>query len=369
MSRCSVLIVDNDLKTADRAAKLLREQGYEVRVARDGSAARNMISKIPADLVLLNFRIPGGRGRDFVDYLLSRYSDFPKIIVTNCDDPKIRAELQGNEAVDFLSEPFGNDILLATISSALKSKLPASGGGEPDRLARLEKFFPFLAHEIRNPLHAISGALTVLQKKCDLQDDVVRRSLRIIKEETDHLNGFVQECLEFVHPPMKRRWAEVDINEVAGTVINVLSYMFGDAAGKIKITRDFDPGIPKIPANYEELKRAFLNILKNSFEAAGEGGNVSIRTKFAPDPAPGAVEISISDNGCGIKKEHLHNLFTPFFTTKLRGMGLGLAICRRIIAEGHGGKIFILSEEGSGTTVKIELPAGAKATRAGGREI
>ena len=136
---------------------------------------------------------------------------------------------------------------------------------------------------------------------------------------------------------------------------------------KFILTKDFDLNIPKIQANYEELKRAFLNILKNSFEAIGEDGKIHIQTKFIPDPAPGAVEISFSDNGTGVKKENLKDLFTPFFTTKLRGTGLGLAICHRIIAERHGGKISIQSEEGNGATIKVQLPAGAKPQHSGGR--
>jgi signal transduction histidine kinase len=362
-----ILIVDSDLRTADHAAKLLREQGYEVRVAKDGLAATNLISAMRVDLVLLNFRLAGGRGWELVDYLLNRHSGSPKIMIMDCDDERIRTELLAYEEVDFLSKPVENDVLLGAVRNSLKSKMPASGGGDPDRLASLEKFFPFLAHEIRNPLHAISGALTILQKRCDLKDDVVNRSVRIIKEEVEHLNGFVQECLDFVRPPVKRRLIDVDVNEVAEVVINVVAYMFADPPKRVQLTKDFDPNIPKIPANYEELKRAFLNILKNSFEAVGEEGAVTIRTKFTPDPGPGAVEISFSDNGTGVKKENLNNLFTPFFTTKLRGTGLGLAICRRIIVDHHGGKISIRSEEGSGATVKIELPAGAKSLRVGGQ--
>jgi len=189
---------------------------------------------------------------------------------------------------------------------------------------------------------------------------VVNHAVRIVKEEVEHLNGFVQECLDFVRPPVKSRLTAVDINEVAAVGINVVSYIFADMSKKIQLTKDFDPNIPKIQANYEELKRAFLNILKNSFEAVGEDGKIRVQTKFLPDPSPGTVEISFSDNGMGVKKENLKDLFTPFFTTKLRGTGMGLAICHRIIAERHGGEISIQSEEGNGATVKIRLPAGAK---------
>lgn len=362
-----ILIVDHDPNFAENAARLLRDEGYEVRVAGNGSTALSIISAASIDLVFLDYHLSDGKAGEIVDTLLNRSLNSPKIILTDCDDEKNRAKLLANQAVDFLSKPVENDVLLRVVKNALKSKLPPREEGAFDHFTSLEKFFPFLAHEVRNPLHAISGALTILQKRCDLKDDVVNRAVGIIKEEVEHLNGFVQECLDFVRPPVKSRLTEVDVNEVAGVAINVVFYMFEDLSKKIQLTKDFDPNIPKIPANYEELKRAFLNILRNSFEAVGEDGKIHVQTKFLPDPAPGAVAISFSDNGTGVKKENLKNLFTPFFTTKLRGTGLGLAICHRIIAERHGGKISIQSEEGNGAAVKIELPAGTKPQRPGGR--
>ena len=120
---------------------------------------------------------------------------------------------------------------------------------------------------------------------------------------------------------------------------------------------DMNSSLPKIYVNYEEIKQAFLNIVKNAFEAMPEGGQFTIRTRDKSDP-PKFVEVTFVDNGIGIKKENLSKLSNPFFTTKLRGTGLGLAICHRIINERHGGKIYIESEENKGTTIRVELPIG-----------
>jgi signal transduction histidine kinase len=148
----------------------------------------------------------------------------------------------------------------------------------------------------------------------------------------------------------------VDLNEVVSVVINILFHIFEDLSRKIKIREELQQELPKVWINYEEVKQAFLNIVKNSFEAMNEGGELIIKTHFKAEPAPGWVEVVFADNGPGIKKENLPSLFQPFFTTKVRGTGLGLAICRRIIAERHNGEIFIESEEGKGTIVKVELP-------------
>jgi signal transduction histidine kinase len=228
-----------------------------------------------------------------------------------------------------------------------------------DRYPSLERFFPFLAHEIRNPLHAISGALAIIQRRSDLKDELLAQSIKIINEEVQHLNDFVQGCLNFVRPPNVVRFVGVEISEVISVVINIVSHMLESESRKIKIITDIDPHLPKIYANYEEIKQAFLNIVKNGFEAMPEGGELIIKA-YPKSDSPRHIEITFTDHGMGIQQKNLNNIFSPFFTTKLRGTGLGLAICRRIIVERHHGKISIESEEKKGTTVRVELPTGRR---------
>jgi two-component system sporulation sensor kinase A len=151
----------------------------------------------------------------------------------------------------------------------------------------------------------------------------------------------------------------VEIPEVISVVINIISHIYESESKKIRIVTDMDPHLPKIYANYEEIKQAFLNIIKNAFEAMPEGGELTIKA-CAKSDSQKHVEITFKDNGIGIKKENLDKLFNPFFTTKLRGTGLGLAISRRIIVERHHGKIYLESEEKKGTTLKVELPVGRR---------
>jgi signal transduction histidine kinase len=151
----------------------------------------------------------------------------------------------------------------------------------------------------------------------------------------------------------------VEINEIISVVLNIISHIFESESKKVKIIRDIEPRLPKIYADYEEIKQVLLNIVKNAFEAMPEGGQFTIRACLKPDSQEN-IEIAFIDNGIGIKKENLDRLFNPFFTTKIRGTGLGLAFCRRIIVERHHGKIHIESEENRGTTVKVELPIGRR---------
>jgi signal transduction histidine kinase len=198
--------------------------------------------------------------------------------------------------------------------------------------------------------------MAIIQRRSDSKDKLLLQSIKVVREEVQHLNQFVQECLDFVRPPVRSRLAEIEINEVLSVAINVISHIFEEVSGKIRITAEFAPELPKIVASYEEIKQVFLNVMKNGFEAMKEGGELHIKTRFESTPNLGYIEVTFSDNGRGVEKESMKDLFQPFFTTKLRGTGLGLAICRRIIEERHGGKIRIESDAGKGTTVRVELP-------------
>jgi signal transduction histidine kinase len=193
-----------------------------------------------------------------------------------------------------------------------------------------------------------------------LEDELLAQSIKIIEEEVHHLNEFVQECLDFVRPPNKGHFTEVDVNELILIVITMMSHMFEELYHRIRITNETDPQLPKICANYDEIKQVFLNILKNSFEAIPDGGELVIKTGFKSNPSPGWVEIVFIDNGCGIKKENIKYLFEQFFSTKLKGTGLGLPICQRIVVDRHKGEVNIESEEGKGTKVTVRLPVKEK---------
>jgi signal transduction histidine kinase len=351
-----ILVVDDNPEFADIVSRVLSRQGCEISVARSGRDAIDKVSSESPELVLLDLKLPDISGGDLLKRIKGINEDTSVIIITGYGGEQVAVELMKAGAVDFLSKPLQMEVLIRAVRNALQIRDAQVEDKQDKHFSSLEKFFPFLAHEIRNPLHAIGGALAIIQRRSNLKDEFLAKSIHIIQEEVQHLNEFVQECLEFVRPPMKSRFIEVEIEEVINVVMNMMSHMFEDLSKKIKITTEMDSQHPKIYANYEEIKRAFLNIVKNSFDAMGEGGGLTIKAFFIATPPPGIMEIVFKDTGSGIPKDKMKNLFDPFFTTKLRGTGLGLAICHRIIVDRHHGRINIESEEGKGTTVKVELP-------------
>jgi len=354
-----ILVVDDNAEFAGLIRKILERKDFQVSIALDGKTAiEKVISDIP-ELVLLDLKLPDIPGEEVLIRIREIEKDIAIVVITGHGGEQVAVDMMRKGAIDFLSKPIDHEAFLSSINNALEIRDAQIEDRRFDRYPSLERFFPFLAHEIRNPLHAISGALAIIQRRSDLKDEILAQSIKIIDEEVQHLNGFVMECLNFVRPPNIVRFIGVEINELISVVINIISHIFESESKKIKIIRDIEPRLPQIYADYEEIKQVFLNIVKNAFEAMPEAGQFTIRGRLKSDSQEN-IEIAFIDDGIGIKKENLDRLFNPFFTTKVRGTGLGLALCRRIIVERHHGKIYIESEENKGTTVKVELPVGRR---------
>ncbi len=351
-----ILVVDDNIEFAKTVAKNLEREGFHVSLAPDGNTAIVAASNESPELVLLDLKLPDIPGLELLRIMKSINENMAVIVVTAYGGERVAIDLMKAGAIDFLSKPFNFDDLLNAVHNAFKISDAQREEKKDERYPHLEKFFPFLAHEIRNPLHAISGALAIIQRRSDLKDEILSQSVKVIQEEVQHLNEFVQECLDFVRPPSESRFVEIDINEVISFIVNTIPHRFEELCQKMSVSTDLTPGLPKIFGNYEEIKQALLNLVRNGLEAMDNGGELIIRSSFHPEPKPGWVRVVLVDHGLGMKEENLQFLFHPFFTTKPRGTGLGLAICKRIIVERHQGKIQIESQEGKGTTVTVELP-------------
>lgn len=248
---------------------------------------------------------------------------------------------------------------------------------ERERLAALGEMSAGLAHEIRNPLGAIKGAVQVLARGKATRE-VETEFLGIIREEVDRLDGVVTQFLDYARPEnMILELVPPDL-----LLRGVLSMVRAQGLPRnVLVDYEPNPAVPPVPMDIEKLKQVVLNLVLNGIDAMGQGGGTltvraalasqarvpslrrrapqvgDVRAKRGSVSTSDAVELTFEDEGTGILAEDAAKLFIPFFTTKAQGTGLGLAICERIIRN-HGGEIELVSVPGQGTrfTLRLALP-------------
>jgi len=216
-----------------------------------------------------------------------------------------------------------------------------------DRLATVGELASGLAHELRNPLAGISGALHVLGGQLAPGDDRLGL-LADLHAQIARMNKTLTDLLQHARPVKPQRIA-VEINGLLEQSLRFLP------RGEVEIVRCLGGALPFVQVDPSLLHQAFLNILVNARQAMPHGGRLTVETRIHPENAC-CVEIRFIDTGTGIPAENLPRIFQPFFTTKAQGTGLGLAIAARVIEE-HGGRITAESALGAGTTFSLVLPA------------
>ncbi|HEU4385466.1 MAG TPA: ATP-binding protein [Anaeromyxobacteraceae bacterium] len=230
-----------------------------------------------------------------------------------------------------------------------------------ERLAAVGRIASQITHEIRNPLNAISLNAELLAE--ELGPGAAGEApalLRAIGREIDRLNAVVEEYLRFARLPKPQK-AREDLNEILSGLLDFIAPEM--AAALVEVRRDLGPDLPPVMADEGQLRSAFLNLLRNAREATPGGGVVTVSTRSAE----GGVEAEVRDTGAGIPEEVLPRIFDPFYSTKERGTGLGLAFALQV-AEEHGGSLRCQSRPGQGTVFVLRLPAG-EAAAAPRREV
>jgi PAS domain S-box-containing protein len=220
---------------------------------------------------------------------------------------------------------------------------------ESERMASVGRMASHLAHEIRNPLTVIGGFATSIARQ--YQDDPkTHRNAMIIYEETRRLERALVNVLDYTRPlnPRKQR---VDLNKLVRETLMQFEGQLRDQG--ITLRMAMDDGLSEVPADAGMIKQVIINLVKNGLEAMEQKdtGTLSVATAPSEDHA----ELMIGDTGTGMSAETAAQLFSPFYTTKIGGVGLGLTISRRIVSQ-HGGQMEASSKLGVGSTFTVKLP-------------
>lgn len=224
---------------------------------------------------------------------------------------------------------------------------------ESERLKALTLLAAGVAHEIGNPLNAVTIHLQLLERElADVQDEELRENLsglvEISRREVTRLDRIITQFLRAIRPSMPDR-RPVQMGQLLDETLELMSHDICNR--RILVEREQEEKIPPVPADETQVKQAFFNVIKNALQAMEDGGILKISIECTDR----FVSVRFADNGPGISPENLGSIYEPYHTTKATGSGLGLMIVQRILRD-HGGEIEISSSLDHGTTFTLNFP-------------
>ncbi len=247
------------------------------------------------------------------------------------------------------AEPVGHAMILRDITESRRS---AEKTIESERFNALTLLAAGVAHEIGNPLNSLHIHLQLMERNVRKLESAAREELQesidIARSEISRLDSIVTQFLKAIRPSKPQLHPE-NLNNIVEEAVRFFAPEIEDR--DIVVEQELRSDLPLLELDRDQMKQAFYNVIKNSFEAMKRRGILRIRT----DIEDKHVLVSFTDTGGGMSAESLSRVFEPYFTTKTSGSGLGLLIVRRIVRE-HGGELAIESQEGKGITLTIRLP-------------
>ncbi len=246
------------------------------------------------------------------------------------------------------AEVAGSLLMTAIIRDVSKEAGLEKEVRQSQRLAILGEMVATVSHEIRSPLTLIGGFARQLERDPELGDKA-RSKLRIISGEVERLETILNE-LGDLSRPHKYDWRETDPAQVLERVATLMGPELKRAG--VKFTVSNGQGLPAVMADADRLSQVLINLINNAVQASGEHPVIEV----ALEPHPEGVLLEVRDQGSGVDPANAKELFTPFFTTKKGGTGLGLPVARRIVEE-HGGRIELTNRPEGGAVARVRLPA------------
>jgi signal transduction histidine kinase len=267
-------------------------------------------------------------------------------------DLTVRIDYSGKDEIGRLIDSFNSMVDKLDVAKTELEQFHFQQLEQADRLASIGEMAAGIAHEIKNPLAGISAAVTIIKDDIPVEDP---RSMILgeVLQQVQRLDKTVNDLLFFGKPSLPELSC-IDINYILDSTLKFASQH--RSVVNIEKRINLAPNLPTIYADGKQMQQVFLNLFLNAFQAMPGGGTLTITTGKTFRQGREYVTIDVADTGPGIPSQILEKIFTPFFTTKAQGTGLGLPICCKLIKL-HNGDIRVASNDHNGTVFTIELPA------------
>ncbi len=369
-----ILLVDDNTEFLNITQQLLQARTeYDILTLSEGSRTLEVSLKEKPDVIVLDVYMPDAEGPQVCRELkrAPEVANIPVLFLTAVGgDPRFRARCLEEGADDFLTKPANTDELIARLRVLLRIKslqeelrderdelerkvqARARELKEKETLAAIGKMVAGVAHEIRNPLGAISNSAAVLSRDLILEgeDD---KLMDIIVRESERLRLTINEFLKFAHPA-PYNYLPIDVRQLVEDVI-MLARRDGLCAEGLTFELELPEDLPPVEIDQDRIHQVLWNLIRNALQAVDNEGEIRVTLQSEQVNEAAGIQIVVSDTGPGIPEEDINHIFDPFFTRKARGSGLGLAMVQSTV-RAHNGVISVESNGGTGTIFTVWLP-------------
>ncbi len=364
-----ILLLDDDRLFLKSLEKALKREGYEVKALDNCREAIKEVESEFYELIITDVRMPDMNGLEFIEHVreIQKNGDQSQVmVITGYASQEVPIKAVKAQASDYITKPFETGEFLRSVKKNMeiagleKEKLRYTQELEEsnrklreardlalrnERLSAIGKLASGVGHELKNPLTNIRNSVYYLQNYLNTDEPEVKEYIETLSMETEVAERILSDLLNFSKA-----------TTLARERINICDPI-EEAVRTSNIPQDIlvESALPDegcfVEADYDKMKQVFQNLLSNSVSAMPDGGTITIKAECKEN----SVEVKLRDVGTGMNKETLERLFEPLYTTKQKGIGLGMSTVRDIIKH-HKGEISVESREGEGTEFTVKLP-------------
>ncbi len=266
------------------------------------------------------------------------------------EDFSQQIDISSQDEIGNLAQSF-NEMTLKLLQARERMETAHKRLLQAEKLASIGRISAGIAHEIRNPLTSVKLNIQKLERSENM-DEVEKEHLSLAQEGIKHMEKAIKDLLDFTRVSELHR-SRFSIVQIMEESIKTLSDYLN--LKKVSLKMHYEDHLPEVFVDGDKLRQVFLNILRNAYEAVDEGGEIGVSLSRLKEKSGDKVRVEISDNGCGIPEEEKDLIFEIFYTTKASGIGLGLAIAKKII-EQHSGTIRVKNNQRKGICFEISIP-------------
>jgi len=361
VDKARILVIDDEKVIRDSCKRILIAEGHIVKSAEDGNIGLRLFKEFRPDLVLVDLKMPGKNGMEVLEEIESSDPNVIKIVITGYATVDSAVDAMKKGAYDFIPKPFTPDEILIIVARGLERRqlLLGSEALRVEKEMRRRNMISLVSHELRAPLAATVQYLEVIlggmagEISSEAKEMINRCDIRI-KELLELLNRWLNLA---TFDPMKiaEHFQDINLSDVARESIEVLKSLAEEK--KVSLSLDTPKNLSPIQGSKMLLEEIFTNLISNAIKYNKAGGWIKV-TLYEKDQD---VWVEISDNGLGMKEEHLSRIFDEFYrvdgrrNAPIKGSGLGLSIVKKMV-DAHDGMIDMESSFGKGSTFKINFP-------------